>query len=154
MVISFILYVGFCVALLGIVPYNQLNVFDPLSVATEKRGMKWLQITVHLAAIAGLTSVILINLMAQPRILYTMANDGLIPEIFAKIYEEKNDDKKDREGGKNEDEEKKRTGRRTPHVATIFTGVICAIAAGLLSLDFLSELASLETLFPYLFVHF
>ncbi|CAF0989837.1 unnamed protein product [Didymodactylos carnosus] len=129
--ISAVLYIGFCLALIGVVPYDQLGVVSPVLMAAQKIGMNWLAITIHLAAIASLTSVALINIMVESKILYSMANDGLLPEFLALIYET----------------------RRTPYTATIFTGVISAIFASLLPIEFLSEISSIGTLFSYFLVH-
>ena len=83
-----------------------------------------------MGAIAGLSSVMLVMLMGQPRIFFSMAHDGLFPAIAGKVHE--------------------RFG--TPYVTTILTGVVCAIAGGVLPIDILAELTSIGTLFAFVLV--
>jgi amino acid transporter len=63
----------------GIVPYDKLNVADPIAVGVDAIGLKWLAPIIKLGAILGLSSVILVSLLGQTRILYSMSNDGLLP---------------------------------------------------------------------------
>ncbi len=69
--------------LTGVVNYKQLHVPDPVAVATDAMGKPWLSFYVKIGAILGLSSVILVMLMSQPRIFYAMAKDGLLPPIVA-----------------------------------------------------------------------
>ena len=68
-----------------IVPYNELNVPDPVAVAVDAFGPQWAWFakTIKVGAIIGLTSVILVLMYGQTRIFYTMARDGLLPKVFA-----------------------------------------------------------------------
>lgn len=86
--ISTVLYICVALVLTGIVPYQQLNVPDPIAVGVNAGGeaLRWLRPLVKIGAIAGLTSVILVMLMGQPRIFYSMARDGLLPPQFAAIH--------------------------------------------------------------------
>lgn len=81
-----ILYVLFSLVLVGIVPYPELDVAAPVAAAINKTPFLWLNWLVKLAIIAGLTSVILVLLLGQSRIFYTMSKDGLIPRIFSIVH--------------------------------------------------------------------
>ena len=79
-----VLYIVVALVLTGIVKYTELNVPDPIAVGDQAAGpaLAWLRPIVKIGAIAGLTSVILVMLLGQPRIFYTMAKDGLLPPVI------------------------------------------------------------------------
>ncbi|MBF2063669.1 MAG: amino acid permease [Calothrix sp. C42_A2020_038] len=130
--ISTILYICISLVLTGVVPYNQLNVPDPIALGVNAMGIRfvWLRPVIKIAAIAGLSSVVLVSLMAQSRIIYRMAKDGLLPDVLAKLHPQ----------------------FKTPYVATIILGIFSMLAAGLLSIEVLSELVSIGTLLAFFVV--
>ena len=86
LVICTILYVAVGFVLTGIVPYDELNVPDPIAVGIDAIGLAALSPILKLGIILGLTSVILVMLLGQPRIFYSMARDGLLPRAAAKVH--------------------------------------------------------------------
>src|SRR5262245_8150727 len=125
-----ILYILVAVVLLGIVPYSQLNVADPLAVGIDATGLTWLSPVIKVAALFGLFSTMLVNLLAQTRIFYSMSRDGLLPKVFATVHPR----------------------FRTPHVSTVATGAIIALVAGLTRIDVLGQLVSIGTLLAFVLV--
>lgn len=114
-----------CVAsvLIGVVPYTQLNVADPLAVAVKAMGQPWLALLVNIGATIGLCSVLMGLLYAQIRIFYTMARDGLVSPLFSKVHPR----------------------FHTPVVGTVLVGAMVAFATAALPIDIISDLVSLGT---------
>jgi APA family basic amino acid/polyamine antiporter len=128
LMISAVLYVCMGAVMTGMVPYQQLNVAAPVAVALDAHPqLMWLGYVVKLGAIAGMTSVVLMSLLGQPRILLSMAADGLLPPAVSKVH----------------------PVYRTPHVATAWTVGIAAVIAGVFPLDVLGELVSIGILLAF-----
>jgi APA family basic amino acid/polyamine antiporter len=123
-----VLYIAVAATLTGLLPYPQLDTAKPVATALEAYPtLGWLKMAVEIGAIAGLSSVILVMLMGQPRIFYAMAKDGLMPKIFGRVHPK----------------------FQTPYIGTVIVGVVAAIMAGLLPLDFLGDLVSMGTLLAF-----
>lgn len=125
-----ILYILVAIVATGIVKYDQLGVSAPIALVANKTGVAWLKWAIEIGAIAGLSSVILVMLLGQPRIFYSMAKDGLLPKIFSAVHPK----------------------FRTPHVTTILTGVVAMVLAGILPISILGELVSIGTLLAFAIV--
>jgi basic amino acid/polyamine antiporter, APA family len=130
LLICTVLYIVVALVLTGIVPYTSLNVPDPIAVGIDATGLSWLKPLVKLGAIAGLSSVILVMVMAQPRIFYAMSRDGLLPPVFKKIHPK----------------------FKTPHITTMVTGFAVAITAGLFPIGALGHMVSIGTLLAFAIV--
>lgn len=127
-----LLYVLVSLVMTGIVSYRELNVPDPIAIAVNAAGedLFWLRFPVKIGAIAGLSSVILVMLMGQPRIFYAMAHDGLLPGVFSKIH----------------------SRFRTPYISTICTGLVALVISGFAPINLLGELVSIGTLLAFVIV--
>ena len=86
LVICTVLYVLFSVVLVGMVPYTELGVAAPVALAVDKTPYLWLNGLVKMGIIAGFTSVILVMLLGQSRVFYSMSRDGLVPKVFSAIH--------------------------------------------------------------------
>lgn len=129
-----IIYFIFGIILTGVVSYTTLGVSDPIAVAVNAFGPSfgWLRIIVKLAILAGLTTVILVMIMGQARIFYTMAQDGLLPAIFGKTHPK----------------------FRTPYFTTLAITAIGAVLAGFFPVNVLGQLTSMGALFVFTMVCF
>jgi APA family basic amino acid/polyamine antiporter len=128
LVICTVLYVAVSAVLTGMVPYLELNSPAPVAVALDRHpALSWLSPWIKLGAIAGMTSVMLVMMLGQPRIFYSMSRDGLLPEFFRKVH----------------------PTHKTPYIGTLITGVLAAAIAGLFPVTILGELVSIGTLMAF-----
>ncbi|NBV41364.1 amino acid permease [bacterium] len=130
--VSTILYILVAFVLTGVVHYSQLNVPDPIAVGVNAMGptLFWLRPLIKIGAIAGLSSVILVMILGQTRIFYSMAFDGFLPRRLSKIHPK----------------------FQTPAIATMITGGAAMLIAGLFPIGLLGELVSIGTLFAFAIV--
>ncbi len=131
LIVCTLLYIAVSAVLTGMVPYNQIDIDAPVSNAFKQAGLTWAQFFISLGALAGITSVLLVMMLSQPRVLLAMARDGLVPSgFFGDIHER----------------------FRTPWKSTILTGVFVAAAAAFIPLRILAELVNIGTLLAFVIV--
>ncbi|MBV6420653.1 MAG: putative amino acid permease YhdG [Ignavibacteriaceae bacterium] len=131
LILCTVLYILVSGVITGMVPYDKIDIDAPVSNAFKQVGLEWAQFIVSLGAIAGITSVLLVMMLSQPRIFLAMARDGLLPEnIFGAVHEK----------------------FRTPWKSTILTGIFVALLGGFLPLRILAELVNIGTLFAFVVV--
>jgi APA family basic amino acid/polyamine antiporter len=131
LVLCTVLYIAVAAVLTGMVPYNKINIDAPVSDAFRQVGLPWAQFLISLGAIAGITSVLLVMMLSQPRVILAMARDGLVPRSFFGAIHER---------------------FRTPWKSTIITGIFVTILAAFLPLRVLAELVNIGTLFAFVVV--
>ena len=127
-----VLYIAVALVLTGIVSYKDLLVPDPIAVGVNAAGpgLFWLRKFIKIGAIAGLSSVMLVLLLGQPRIFYSMSLDGLLPAFFSRVHPK----------------------FRTPHITTMATGAVAAVLGGLFPIGALGEMVSIGTLLAFAIV--
>jgi basic amino acid/polyamine antiporter, APA family len=125
-----VLYMAVAAVLTGMVPYGELNTGAPLAEAFDSIGITWAARVIALGAVAGITTVILVMLMGQTRVLFAMSRDHLLPPRLAKVHP--------------------RFG--TPSLITGIVAAAAATLAGFVPLSALSELVSIGTLFAFVVV--
>jgi basic amino acid/polyamine antiporter, APA family len=114
----------------GVMSYTELNVPDPIAVVADRAGLGWISTGIKLGAIAGLSSVILVMLLAQSRIFYSMARDGLLPQWVNNVHPK----------------------FQTPWITSIVTGLAVAIPAGWFTVREAGSLVSIGTLLAFVIV--
>ena len=114
----------------GVMSYKDLNVPDPIAVAADRAGLGWMSTLIKLGAIAGLSSVILVMLLGQSRVFWTMSRDGLLPQFVNKIHPK----------------------FQTPYVTSIVTGIGVAFVSALLTVREAGSLVSIGTLLAFVIV--
>ena len=130
LILCTILYVLVAAVLTGLVPYKDLNVPDPIAKGVDVIGIGWFGVLIKLGAITGLTTVILVLLYGQSRIFFTMANDGLLPKLFAHVH----------------------PTLGTPYRSQILIGSLVAVVAALVPITILGEMVSIGTLAAFILV--
>lgn len=125
------IYILVAYVLVGLVPFTRLNVPDPIAVGIDAvKDLAWLRFPIKLGAIMGLTSVMLVMMLGQSRVFYSMGKDGLLPSAFGKIHPK----------------------YQTPMLPTIITGVAAALLSGLLPIGTLGHMVSFGTLLAFAIV--
>ena len=114
----------------GVTPYKDLNVPDPIAVAADRAGLGWMSTLIKLGAIAGLSSVILVMLLGQSRVFWSMSRDGLLPQAINKIHPK----------------------FQTPYITSIITGIAVAFFAAILPIRDAASLVSIGTLLAFVIV--
>ena len=132
LLICTVLYIAVSLVLTGMLNYKFLNVEAPIALAINSAGptLMWLRPIIKIGAIAGLSSVVLVLLLGQSRVFFTMASDGLLWKSFAKTHSK----------------------FKTPHITTIVTGCVAAFFAGLFPIGLLGEMVSIGTLLAFVIV--
>lgn len=131
LIICTVLYIAVAAVITGMVPYDKINIDAPVSNAFKQVGLGWAQFLISLGAITGITSVLLVLMLSQPRVFLAMARDGLLPKSFFGAIHEK---------------------YRTPWKSTILTGIFVAVLGAFLPLRLLAELVNIGTLFAFVVV--
>jgi APA family basic amino acid/polyamine antiporter len=125
-----VLYVAVALVITGMTKYTQLNSAAPLAEAFRLNGVTWASKAISVGAVCGITTVILVLMLGQSRVLFAMSRDGLLPQGLAKVHP--------------------RFG--TPYIITIITSVAVAALAAFVNLEKLSEMVSIGTLFAFVVV--
>ena len=131
LVLCTILYIAVAAVLTGMVPYDKIDINAPVADAFRQAGLPWARFLISLGAITGITSVLLVMMLSQARVLLAMARDGLLPVGFFGAVHER---------------------FRTPHKSTIVTGLFVATVAALVPLRVLADLVNIGTLLAFVIV--
>jgi basic amino acid/polyamine antiporter, APA family len=116
--------------LTGLVPYHNLDVRDPLAVGIDSTGVRWGSLLVKIGALMGLSSTIVVMLLGQSRVFFSMSKDGLLPALFSKVH----------------------TKFRTPWISSLTVGTFVAALAASLPINVLDEMVSIGTLLAFVIV--
>jgi len=131
LVLCTVLYIAVAAVITGMVPYNQINIDAPVSDAFRQAGLPWARFLISIGALTGITSVLLVMMLSQPRVFLAMARDGLLPTGFFGAVHDR---------------------FRTPWKATILTGIFVATLAALVPLRILADLVNIGTLLAFVMV--
>ncbi len=130
LLISTLFYIVVAGLLTAVVPYSALDVADPVAVGVAATGVGWGSILVDLGAVAGLASVMLVMLLGQSRVFFTMSEDKLLPEWAGRVHPR----------------------FRTPWITSIVVGIPVSLAAALLPINELADLVNIGTLSAFVIV--
>ncbi len=130
LIICTILYILVAGVLTGLVKYTTLNVPDPIAIGIDRTGVGWGSFLVKLGAICGLSSTMIVMLLGQSRVFFSMSRDGLLPRWASKVHPK----------------------FRTPYISSIFVGIFVAIFASVIPIRVLGELVSIGTLLAFVIV--
>src|SRR5438105_7850925 len=130
LIVCTVLYVAIALVLTGLIPWDRLNVPDPLAVALQYIHADWAAGILALGAVAAMTSVLLVFQLGQARIFMSMARDRLLPPWAARLNPK----------------------CKTPHISTLITGVFVAVSAAFAPIGWVLELTNIGTLFAFVLV--
>jgi APA family basic amino acid/polyamine antiporter len=131
LVVCTLLYILVAAVLTGMVPWREINIEAPIARAFSDRNLGWASHIITAGALAGLTSVMLVMLLGQTRVLYAMANDGLLPRKFFSAIHPK---------------------FRTPYKNTILVGLLAAIVGSVTPIDDIGKMVNIGTLLAFVIV--
>jgi APA family basic amino acid/polyamine antiporter len=131
LIVCTLFYIATAAVLTGIEPWNKLGVADPLAAVFARLGLNWAAGIVSLGAVISMTAVLLVFQLGQPRIFFSMSRDGLLPKYFARVHPK----------------------YQTPHITTIWTGVVVAAFAAVANINEIVELTNIGTLFAFVLVN-
>jgi APA family basic amino acid/polyamine antiporter len=130
LLICTVLYILVAGVLTGLVKYDTLNVPDPIAVGIDQTGVRWGSLLVKIGAICGLSSTMVVMLLGQSRVFFSMSRDGLLPKWASTVH----------------------TRFRTPYLSSIFVGIFVAVFASVIPISILGELVSIGTLLAFVIV--
>jgi len=127
-----VLYIAVVVVLTGMIPFNELNVSSPVAFAVVRAGLPWAGLLISLGALAGITTVLLVGMYGQSRVLFAMSRDGLVPKAFTRLH----------------------PVWRTPIFSSLFFGILMALLAAFTPIGLAASIANMGTLGTYIIVSF
>jgi APA family basic amino acid/polyamine antiporter len=130
LIVCTIIYILVAIVLTGMLPSPQLDTAEPLATAFSGIGMNWTAGIISLGAVFATTSVLVVFQLGQPRIFFSMARDGLLPQWAARVH----------------------PTYKTPHITTILTGVFVAVFSAVANIDEIVQLTNIGTLFAFVLV--
>ncbi len=130
LIICTVLYILVAGVLTGLVNYRSLDVPDPLAIGIDSTGVVWGSMLVKIGALMGLTSTIVVMLLGQSRVFFSMSRDRLLPAVFSEVHPR----------------------FRTPWISTLTVGIFVAVLAAALPIDVLTEMVSIGTLLAFVIV--